>query len=634
MSPAAHASESDVFWTTVLHAPSLGCVSFVSLVPRRALTLVGAVLAGWALIVWATGGGTIVFAGLRLSSRAWARPALGGLALLLVAWSSATADERRAVLAATRRRLDASAPWLAAMLALSMAGVSAIYGAHVAAGADSSGYVSQSRLWQSGRMTVPITPVDDAPWPERGRRVMPLGYAPTPTPDVLAPTYAPGLPWLMALGAMLVGEVGRYVWTPLATGLLVWATFAWTRRDAPPSVALAASLLVATSPPVLFAAMQTMTDLLAAALWALAVLAWTSVARGSTLAAGLLAAAAVAVRPNLVTVAGLVGVAGLLVPVAPVSTRLRRLAVFGLPLLAVAATIATLNARFWGSPLTSGYGGLGAIFQRENVSGNLARLVGWAVETHAYWLLIALPALAGALASASPARRGHWWVAVAVLLGTAASYLPYAVFQEWAYLRFYLPAWPFLATAVTLLAWRALSRVSADGAVVTVLLVGVLLAVSATRFSAAFGVFDFWRGEQRYLAVAQWLRDRTLSADRAMTVQLSGAIADGSSRSIVRWDHVDPGALDSVVERLARRGVTTWLVVEDWEEDPFRARFGATARGRLDWAPTAEARVGTMRVRIYDLTTPTRATAPSLIRVVHGGPWPWARRPTASRTSK
>jgi hypothetical protein len=601
---------------------------------RRALTTAGVVLTAWGVLVWATGGGTIVLGGLRLSSRAWARPVLAGLACLLVAWWSATRGQRRAALAGTRRRLDAAAPWVAACLALGVAGLSAVYGAHVAGGADSSGYVSQSRLWQAGRMTVPVMPIDEAPWPERGRRVMPLGYAPSPTPDVLAPTYAPGLPWLMALGALLGGEAGRYVWTPLAVGLLVWATFAWTRREAPPAVALAAALLVATSPPVLFAAMQTMSDLLAAALWTLAGLAWTASTRRSALLSGLLAALAVAVRPNLVTIAALVGVLGLVVPGAPLSTRLRQLAGFALPLALVAAVIAALNAHLWGSPLTSGYGGLGAIFARENVGANLAQLWSWGAETGAYWLLPAVPALVVAMAIAAPDARRRWWFAVAVILGTAASYLPYAVFREWTYFRFYLPAWPLFAAALAIVAWRFAARVSPDAGVIILLVVGVLVGTSATRFSATFGVFDFWRGEQRYLAVAHWMRDRTAASDPAMTVQSSGAIADGASRAIVRWDHLDAAALDAAVNRFARQGATTWLVVEEWEEVPFRARFSATPRGRLDWAPTAEARVGVMRVRVYDLTSPTRATAPELIRVVAGGPWPWARQPSRTAMAK
>lgn len=601
---------------------------------RVALTILGLLLTAWAVVVWATGGGTVFLGGVRISSRAWARPAVAGLACLLMAWWTSSAEERRGALAAGRRRLDAAAPAMAVLLALAMTAISAVFGAHVASGADSSGYVSQSRLWQSGRITVPAAPVDDAAWPERGWRVTPLGYAPSPTPDVLAPTYAPGLPWLMAIGAAAIGEAGRYLWTPLAVGLLVWATFAWTCREAPPAVALAAALLVASSPPVLFAAMQTMTDLLAAALWALAVLVWVSPGRGTALAAGLLAAVAVAVRPNLVTIAALIVVVDLVIPAAPLGTRLRRLGVFGVPLVAVAVVIAALNARFWGSPLTSGYGGLGAIFGRENIAGNLAKLANWAVDTGASWLLGALPALAAVMLVATREPRRTWWFAVAVILGTASSYLPYAVFQEWSYFRFYLPTWPFLAGAVAVVSWRLLGRVSADVAVLVLLAAGLVSAISSTTFTARWGVFEFWRGEQRYVAVSRWLRDHTAPDDRAMTVQLSGAIADGASRRIVRWDHVSATGLDALVDRLAVQGATTWLVVEEWEEVPFRARFGATARGRLDWAPTAEARVGAMRVRIYDLTTPTRATAPELLRVIHGGPWPWARQPSDVRAAK
>jgi hypothetical protein len=100
----------------------------------------------------------------------------------------------------------------------------------------------------------------------------------------------------------------------------------------------------------------------------------------------------------------------------------------------------------------------------------------------------------------------------------------------------------------------------------------------------------------------------------------------------VRWDYVDPIALDATVDRLAAEGRTTWLVLDDWETAPFRSRFAGSVRGRLDWAPVAEVRVGTARVYVFDLTTPTRATAPDLLAAVDGGPWPWTRRtPTAAK---
>jgi len=77
-------------------------------------------------------------------------------------------------------------------------------------------------------------------------------------------------------------------------------------------------------------------------------------------------------------------------------------------------------------------------------------------------------------------------------------------------------------------------------------------------------------------------------------------------------------------------GGNVWLIADDWEEPEIRRRFAGQARGGLDWAPIAEARIGPTRVRVYDLATPTRATGPALIAVATGGVWPWARDRRAS----
>ena len=39
----------------------------------------------------------------------------------------------------------------------------------------------------------------------------------------------------MAAGAAVAGDAGRYVWTPIGAGLLVWGTFALTAAAAPPA---------------------------------------------------------------------------------------------------------------------------------------------------------------------------------------------------------------------------------------------------------------------------------------------------------------------------------------------------------------------------------------------------------------
>jgi hypothetical protein len=336
-------------------------------------------------------------------------------------------------------------------------------------------------------------------------------------------------------------------------------------------------------------------------------------------------ALALAIRPNLVPAAGLVWLTAVVAMRGSRRERLRLAVALAVPMLAVAAAVAAINRHVWGEALMSGYGAPGEIFLAENVVPNLARLWQWTLETRAYWMIAAVPALLWLVATGARAR---WWPAAALTAGVVASYVSYAVFVEWWYLRFYLAAWPVLASAAAIAAWRLAVRWSAEAAGPVVLAVAAVVGASALVQTASRGVFDLWRVEHRYAAVAQWVRTATAPDAVVACVQHSGAIADGTGRTLLRWDAIDPAALDRLVERLADRRRSAWLVVDDWEEAPFRERFGrSSARGRLEWAPTAEARVGTSRVRIYDLTSPTRAQAPVLIPVIGGGPWPWRRDP-------
>ena len=143
---------------------------------RRIAVALAAILGLWAAIAAATGGVTLDLGGLRLSSRAAWRPAAIALGLVALALWRTTADERRRLLDDAAAAADRHAPVAAALLAAVLLAVSAVLGAHVAGGADSSGYLSQSRLWAQGRITVAAPVLVDAPWPERGRFVAPLGY--------------------------------------------------------------------------------------------------------------------------------------------------------------------------------------------------------------------------------------------------------------------------------------------------------------------------------------------------------------------------------------------------------------------------------------------------------------------------
>ena len=604
-----------------------GCAPTVSLpLPpsslHRLAIAIGAAVALWAAVVAATGGVSIAIAGMRLSSRSAWRPAAVALLLLAAGLWRTSAAERRRLTATAAAALDRIAPWTAGVAAVVVVVVSTIYGTHVAGAADSSGYVSQSRLWAEGRLTVAAPVVSQAPWPARGFLVAPLGYRPTPRPDELGPSYAPGLPWLMALGAGAVGDAGRYVWTPALGGLLVWGTFRLTTLVAPPAAALGAALLVAGSPPVLYQATQTMSDLPVAALWVW-VLVWLQTPGWrATIGAGVVAATALAVRPNLFPAVGAVWLAALLTDRAPLPRRLADAAIRAVPLGLSAAAVAAINARLWGSPLVSGYGAASEILSTSNVVANLAAVWRWTVETRGYWTAAGLTAVV-VLASR---RRGRvWWTAVALVAGVFASYLPYAQFSEWWYLRFYLPVWPALAAACVAAIWGLVSRWSPAGGRVAIAAAALVVALHGASLAQAYGVFELWRGEQRYRGIGRWV-DGHAGADAALlAVQHSGALNYYTRRTVVRFDEVAADDLDRLCAALAAAGRDVWLVVDDWEEPVVRARFASQARGRLDWGPIAEARVGPARVRIYDLATPTRATGPEFVPVAAGAVWPWAR---------
>ena len=590
------------------------------------LIALAVVLGGWAAVIWLTGGGVVSLGPLRLSSRSPVRPGILALAFALAALTGTTAGDRRAALNRTRVGLDRAAPWGAALIALAVASASAIYGEHAAAGADASGYLHQAQLWASGRATLEAPLLDDGAWPLAGWEVSPLGFAPSVTPGTLGPTYAPGLPWLMALGGGLAGEAGRFVWTPLAVGLLTWLTFVVARRDGPPAVAFAAAVLVASSPPVLFAAMQAMSDLPGAALWTATIVALALPSpRHLAVAAGC-AALALLVRPNLVIVAALVWLAAVGSATGTPLSRARRGVGLAVPLAIAALAVAWINLRLWGSPLASGYGATDDLFLAANVPANLANLWRWTVETRAWWMLAALP---GLVLLGLDGHRSRVWPALALVAGIVASYLPYAIFAEWWYLRFYLPAWPVLAAAAALLAWRVFARWSADAAPIVVVTLGLAIGVTAIGDARTRGIFELWRGAQRYPAIAAWVRAEAPGGTVVWSVQHSGGLAAAGVATVARWDYVAPDALDARIARLATQGRAAWVVLDDWEEAAWRQRFAGQALGRLDWAPLAEARVGTARVHVFDLTTPTRAVAPALVRVVHGGPWPWTRRPPA-----
>ena len=487
----------------------------------------------------------------------------------------------------------------AAMLALAIFCAGVRWGAMVAGGADSYGYISQAGYWQRGGVVVQEDIIRPSPWPGAALTWSPIGYRPSPNrPDAIVPLYAPGLPLLMAFGQLIAGFCGAFVVVPLCGALTIWLTYVLGHRvfDAP-GIALWSAGLVATSPVFLYQLMNAMSDVPVTAAWTLALVLTLS---RRPLTAGFAMSAAIAIRPNLAPLAGVLivwtalsearqgGVGG------AASASLRVAA--GVAVSVVG--IAVFNARIYESPLTSGYGTTPDLYALGFFSTNARQYAGWTAEVETP--VVALAALFFITPSVLPPARIPF---ARLLLGGSSlavllSYLFYQPFDVWWYLRFLLPMWPVMmlltAAALETIARRWLRPVYPFAVAAAV----ALLAWHGVRAAVDRSAFDLGRSERRYIDVARFIAAHTDPDAVILSVQHSGSLRLYADRLTLRYDALDPLWLDRVVVYLQSIGRRPYYVLDGGEVEAFRRRFGAANRsGALDWPPLATLR-GT--IAVYD----------------------------------
>ena len=546
-------------------------------------------LAAW---TWAGGGFRVTLFGLTISVRAAWPPAVAGLAAwaVFVAWRRLRCrDDAEAVQAMLAR---VGAPVALAVCGATLA-AGLTWGSTVAAGADSSGYLAQAALWRRGELIV------NEPLSRHGGSASawlhtPLGFRPGSARGTIVPSYPPGLPLQLAFASML-GERAVALVVPLLGALAVWCTFLLGRGLAGSAAGVAAAVLLASSPVFLNQLVQPMSDVPVTAWWSIACCALVLGARHGAFGAGLASGVALITRPNLV----------LLLPVmlalaswsrpagdgSRLSSRFRRLTWFVAGLSPFLALLAWFNNTLYGAPWASGYGDAAQLFAFSNVWTNLQRYSGWLVEVHAP--LLALAAL-GCLVALSPASQRRWPVlggCVSFVLVVCASYLAYAPFESWTYLRFLLPAIAALA-ALAGAAWSALPRTAPTWAVVGVGAIGLaLVAGHGVGLARSRGAFDVASREARYERIAEWVREHTSDASLVLCSQHSGSIHHTAGRSVLRWDLATPDDLRSAldVQRRWSSVPQSLVIVLDADEEPaFRSRHGAVSElGQLDWPPRA-----------------------------------------------
>jgi hypothetical protein len=185
---------------------------------------------------------------------------------------------------------------------------------------------------------------------------------------------------------------------------------------------------------------------------------------------------------------------------------------------------------------------------------------------------------------------------LSVVLVNVVSYLPYAVFEEWSFLRFLLPAIPLLLILTVAVIDALCRRNRPPIATPVVALATVLLATLLVREAHDHDVFRLQRLEARYERAGTFVGRRLPANAIVITSWQSGSVRYYGHRPTLVWDSLDPAWLDRAVMFVRARGLEPFLLFESWEEPIFRTRFATSPLGALDWPPMAEV---ASQVRIY-----------------------------------
>jgi hypothetical protein len=302
---------------------------------------------------------------------------------------------------------------------------------------------------------------------------------------------------------------------------------------------------------------------------------------GKILNAGLASSAAILVRPNLLPLGVVIGMDLLL-------RRPRKAAlVYAVACMPGCLAVAFFQRAFYGSPFSSGYGSLDALFSMEHVLPNVSRYGRWFWDMYTPVLLPAAAWHVIASGSTSSSRTHDRRLLAAAAAANIVCYLPYVVFNDWWYLRFLLPA----IVLVTILGVAGIDDLARRFAPLPRLVFGVAVGILAfvllgnARDGAAFRLAQL---ESRYIRAGEYVAERLPANAAVITTWQSGTVRYYAGRPTIAWDTLDPSWLHRAVEFLRAEGREPFLLFERWEEQPFRERFGADGLGALDWPPAAE----------------------------------------------
>lgn len=443
----------------------------------------------------------------------------------------------------------------AALVALLVyAGILLRHPVFVAGGSDSSGYLNEARLFASGRVRLPVTPLRTLSLDDSFTPVFtPLGFAQSTQAGAIVPTYPPAYPLLLAVAGKVGGwDRAPFYVAPMLAVLALWAMYGVALElGLPPRWSVAAAALLAVFPTYVFQALQPATDVPATLAALVAIYAALRARRQPAFAylAGFAFAAGVAIRPTNVLVA---------LPLLVLLHRQWRAIVGALP----AAVVLMIFTRVtYGSFFTTGYGSLCGMFSWRHLPTH--------VPYYGKWLaLFATPLVFPLGLLVAFDRRVPRATRALLLVWFAAFFLFFCSFEpiaDWSLTRYLLPAIP-AAIIGALLLLRDAPRWS-------IVLVAVVVLTGAFHIRK-LGLLDFNDLEQAYPRGVRWV-ERQLPPDAVLvSMQMSGAFLYYADRLTVRYDEMTPERL--ALLRARTRGRPWFAAVWPFEREEIPKRIVGT----------------------------------------------------------
>jgi hypothetical protein len=131
----------------------------------------------------------------------------------------------------------------------------------------------------------------------------------------------------------------------------------------------------------------------------------------------------------------------------------------------------------------------------------------------------------------------------------------------------------------------------------------LLLGVTAYSLSTARSHDTFKLADQlrRVSRVGDFVNSNVPDGAVVLSGEQSGSMRYYTHRSILRWEAATPEALASAITTLEQKGRPVYVVLDAWENEPFRKKFSTVPAVSLDWPPVLEA--GTShRTRLWRLS--------------------------------